>query len=272
MAIDPRAADTLALLEAGQYVARSGAVVQLAGAIAAAKAGTALYAPEDITALALPTAAGAPRARIEITSETTSAAARRLYEREGVRDAAAHNFASAKRIGGGFLTGSNAQEEDLCRCSALFKCLESQPRYYQANRAQGGCLYTDHAIWSPRVPFFRDDTLALTEEPYFVSVVTMPAPSARDLEKYPLVRRGDLDAVLQTRALKVLQVAADRQHRTLILGAWGCGAFRNPATVVARAFADALEQMPGAFDRVVFAIYERTKDGPNRVAFERRFA
>ena len=43
--------------------------------------------------------------------------------------------------------------------------------------------------------------------------------------------------VLQARARKVLQVAAHQGHRTLVLGAWGCGVFRNDPSVVAEAFA-----------------------------------
>jgi uncharacterized protein (TIGR02452 family) len=268
MGINPTAAATLKICTEGEYTVRSGALVHLRPAIAAAKAGTALYAPEDFAAL--PITGGGKAPQIEITSETTSAAARRLYD-EGVRDTLALNFASARNVGGGFLGGAQAQEEDLCRCSALYVCLETQPAYYEANRAHRSCLYTDHAIWSPQVPFFRDDTLALVERPYLVSVLTMPAPNAAELNKRPEAG-AELEATLHTRALKVLQIAAHRQHRTLILGAWGCGAFRNDPEVASAAFAAALERTAGSFDRVVFAIFERKKDGPNRAAFQRRFA
>lgn len=264
--IDPTAAQTIALCLKGDYTARSGAIVPLAPAIAAAKAGTTLYAPAEIAALTV--AGGGVPPRIEITPETTSAAIRRLFELEGVADALALNFASAVEVGGGFLRGAQAQEEDLCRTSALYVCLEAQPRYYEANRAADERLYTDHAIWTPRVPFFRDNALDLLERPSFASVLTMPAPYAAKLQG----PRDAIDATLRARALKVLQIAAHRGHRTLILGAWGCGAFRNDPVVAADAFAVALERTAGAFDRVVFAIYERKKDGPNRASFEQRFS
>lgn len=39
----------------------------------------------------------------------------------------------------------------------------------------------------------------------------------------------------------------------------------------ASAFAAALSALPGAFERVVFAVYERGGEGPNLRAFRERF-
>ena len=66
----------------------------------------------------------------------------------------------------------------------------------------------------------------------------------------------------------VLRAMASQEHRTVILGAWGCGVFRNDPQAVAEAFARWLRGPLGAaFDRVVFAVYERGTSGPNRSAF-----
>jgi len=67
------------------------------------------------------------------------------------------NFASAKNPGGGFLGGGSAQEESLARSSGLFPCINQMQQMYETNRAYRSCLYTDHMIYSPRVPVFRDD-------------------------------------------------------------------------------------------------------------------
>lgn len=64
---------------------------------------------------------------------------------------------------------------------------------------------------------------------------------------------------------------AHQRHRTLVLGAWGCGAFRNDPMEAAGAFAAALSALSGAFERVVFAVYERGGEGPNLRAFRERF-
>ena len=62
-------------------------------------------------------------------------------------------------------------------------------------------------------------------------------------------------------------------HTTLVLGAWGCGVFRNDPVVVAAAFADWLQSptFEGAFERVVFAVYGRSREGANFEAFQARF-
>jgi uncharacterized protein (TIGR02452 family) len=181
------------------------------------------------------------------------------------------NFASARNPGGGFLTGAKAQEEDLTRCSALYPCLIRQEAYYTANRAFHSFHYTHHIIYSPDVPFFRDESLQLLDEPFPLSVITAPAPNAGEI----LRRRPDdgsaIRRTLAERTARVLSIAASQGHRTLVLGAWGCGVFRNDPSEVAATFAAALSALPGAFDRVVFAVYDRRGDGPNLTAFRARF-
>jgi uncharacterized protein (TIGR02452 family) len=211
--------------------------------------------------------------RIEVTAETTAEAARRLVEREGEARVVALNFASAKHPGGGFLGGAKAQEEDLARCSALHACLVTQRAYYDENRACGSMLYTDYIIHSPDVPFFRDESLALLATPFLVSIITAPAPNAgEELKRNPGARR-QIRAALERRADFVLRVAAAEQHETLVLGAWGCGVFRNDPTEVADVFARCLEsaRFRGAFRRVVFAVYDRSRERVNRRPFEERF-
>src|SRR5208283_1021504 len=56
--------------------------------------------------------------RVQVTNETTLGAAHRLVER-GLQPLAL-NFANGVHPGGGFLDGARAQEEVLCRSSALY--------------------------------------------------------------------------------------------------------------------------------------------------------
>src|SRR5262245_28027875 len=178
------AQETLAIVARGSYQAPSGGIVDLREAIEAARRGTRLYRPDELARLlAARGPAGAPGAdaggcaRV-VTAETTAQAARRLVQDEGVARVAALNFASAKNPGGGFLGGARAQEEDLARCSALYACQLTQSGYYDANRDDPSMVYTDHIIYSPDVPFFRDDQLGLREVPFLCSLITAPAPNA----------------------------------------------------------------------------------------------
>ena len=269
------AEETLAILAAGAYVAPSGKAVAFGAQVDAAVRGTKTLPPNEVDALVAGLRAGAapsPPPRIEVTAETTAQAGRRLVEREGETRVAALNFASARRVGGGFLTGAKAQEEDLCRCSALFACLREQHAYYEANRAEPSHLYTDHLVYSPDVPFFRDDALALLEQPFLLSILTSPAPNAGAAHAQDPAVGPALHAALERRARQLLAVAAAEGHRTLVLGAWGCGAFRNDPDAVAPVFARLLAEEPlrGAFGRVVFAVYD--SGGRNRAAFSRTFA
>ncbi len=264
------AQETVRIVEEGGYVTPSGRTVSLQEAVERAVQGTVLYRPQDFERLALPPPRGGSL-RVEVTPEKTGEAARRLIGEEGVTDVLALNFASARNPGGGFLGGAKAQEEDLARCSALYACLITQQDYYDVNRAESSLLYTDHLIYSPGVPFFRDEQLELLDKPFHVSIVTAPAPNAGQVLRVDPSLGPRIREVLHSRALKVLQVAAHHGHRTLVLGAWGCGVFRNDPREAAEAFAAALSALPGAFERVVFAVYERGGDGPNLRAFQERF-
>ncbi|ATB34837.1 TIGR02452 family protein [Cystobacter fuscus] len=264
------ASETVRIVEQGEYEAPSGRKVSLRDEVERATRGTRLYRPSDFGALTRPEpVGGAPR--LEVTAEKTGEAARRLVEAEDVTRVLALNFASAKNPGGGFLGGAKAQEEDLSRCSALYACLLRQPDYYTENRRQPSMLYTEHLIYSPEVPFFRDEQGTLLERPFLASLLTSPAPNAGEALRRDPSLRPRIREVLEARALNVLRVAAHQGHRVLVLGAWGCGVFRNDPREVAEAFARALAALPGAFERVVFAVYERGGDGPNLRAFRERF-
>jgi uncharacterized protein (TIGR02452 family) len=263
--------ETVEISNRGWYLTSAGARVSIADAVARATAGTRLYRPGDYEQLGPPEADG-KAVTVEVTAETTAEAARRLAQRERVSLVAALNFASAKNPGGGFLGGAKAQEEDLARCSSLYTCQLTQPAYYEANRATRSMLYTDHLIYSPEVPFFRDERLELLSEPFTVSILTSPAPNAGEAHS-----RGEgrhVRATLERRAAHVLRVAAHHRHRTLVLGAWGCGVFRNDPRDVADIFARLLSAEPftRVFARVVFAIYDRSKSGATLRAFEERCA
>ena len=274
MSLKGKAQEVLEIIEKGGFTNGAGTWVEIRAEVEAAVAGTCLYRPGDYERLmeSRGEPVGDGKMVIEVTAETTQIAAARLVK-EGCGNLALLNYASARNPGGGFINGAKAQEEDLARCSALYACLYPQVEYYERNRSQDSMLYTDHMIYSPRVPWFRTRSRDEPGEVFVASVITAPAPNAGQA-----LLRGDtqeqIEAALVRRCGMVLGVARDQGHRELLLGAWGCGVFRNDPRVVARAFQQWLEGpvFAGAFDRVVFAVYDPTSEQGILRAFEEVFA
>jgi uncharacterized protein (TIGR02452 family) len=180
-------------------------------------------------------------------------------------------FASARHPGGGFLRGAQAQEESLARASALHACQQAAPQFYAFHRQQPDLCYSDRVIYSPSVPVFRDDDGALLHRLYLVSFLTSAAPNMAAIGTAQPESAAAVPAVLCARATRVLQIAAAHRHRRLVLGVWGCGVFGNDPTVVASAFAGALDSTR-CFEEVVFAVHDRQADSPAYRAFARILA
>ena len=254
------AAETLAILERGGYVHPDAGPVRLADAIAAAIAGTRLYEPGDRLPQNRP---AARQARIEVTAETTLAAARRLGG-----DVACLVFASAKSPGGGFLTGAHAQEESIARATALYGCQQAAAGFYAFHRGLADLRYTDRVIYSPGVPVFRDDDGTLLPEPYACAFLTAAAPNLTAIRASQPEAAPTVPGVLAARARRVLQVAAAHGHRRLVLGAWGCGVFGNDPAIVATAFHGPLLEPGGfGFEHVVFAVFDPRPGQPALALF-----
>lgn len=253
------AEETVAILEAGHYEV-GGRRVQVGERVAAAVEGARLYLPDGF---AEPEGPARRETVVELTRETTLEAARRLGQ--GV---AALNFASAKNPGGGFLRGAHAQEEALARASGLYPTLRRfQEDYYDFHRAARDLRYSDRMIYSPGVPVFRDETGALLDEPYSVSFITSPAPN-----RGALPPGSDVSDALRRRAWKVLALAAAEGHERLVLGAWGCGVFRNDPAEVATAWSELLAgPFAGRFAHVAMAVWDPDGTTPQYRAFARVF-
>ncbi|MEU5025938.1 TIGR02452 family protein [Streptomyces milbemycinicus] len=292
------ARETERIVAEGGYPAPSGHEVRLAEHIDRAIEGTRLYEPVHpvasrrdsalageiarVAAEALGHGAGPAEAghgqqpdrdtRFEVTAESSLEAARRLVA--GVDGAVAVlNFASARNPGGGYLNGAQAQEEALCRASALYACLRTAPDFYAAHRADPSPFYSDRVVHSPGVPVFRDDRGALLDAWYEVGFLTSAAPNAGVIAQRGM-DTSRLPEALASRAGRVLEVAVAHGYRHLVLGAWGCGVFRNDPAAVAEAFRAHLVapgRFAGRFQRVVFAVLDRRTDSPTRAAFAAAF-
>ena len=180
------------------------------------------------------------------------------------KNVAVLNYANNHSIGGAPYS-AGAQEESLCRCSTLLPCLEAMkvPFYIKHSNMyrsrQMNFMGNDDLIYTPDVVVFKTDERTdpvyprmMEHDDWFkVNVITCAAP-----QLLRQVHRPDnYEDAIRSRIKKILDVAAKEGNDVVILGAWGCGAFKNPIEIVARVFVELLRNYN--FEIVEFALAPR---------------
>ncbi len=189
------------------------------------------------------------------------------------------NFASARHAGGGVKTGASAQEECLCRCSTLYFVISEENTvknfHHKHNsmimRGQMDLTYNDDCIFSPDIVVFKSDDGAykyLSEDKqYKVDVITCAAPNLNRL--YTGITESKLRDIHEKRARRILDVAKSENEEVLVLGAFGCGAFRNLPEIVAEVWAKVLKDYLYDFKTIEFAVMSKPeKPSRNYLAFK----
>ena len=198
------------------------------------------------------------------------------------------NFASATNPGGGVAWGSTAQEECLCRCSTLYANLTDRKvwkPFYEAHREQHNQLYNDDCIYTPGVVVFKSDTDEPRLQPermwYTVDVLTCAAPNLRERPGNDMnpgdgdrpidISADELQRLHEKRLRRIADIAVENGAEVLILGAFGCGAFRNPPKVVAQAMKTVVEEYRYCFKTIEMAVYCSPRDDTNYRVFSEVF-
>ena len=184
------------------------------------------------------------------------------------------NLASERSPGGGWLGGALAQEESICYRSSLAFSLHR--RYYP--------LGDTSAIYTPHCVIIRDAFGAGHEliknrpadELDVVGVISVAAIRRPETSRAQKISGGEIaerdifakaaDRDLTKAKMRLtLRVAAAEGHTKLVLGALGCGAFRNPTEDVALCWREVLgeDEFRGWFERIVFAVLDKGSDGNN---------
>ncbi len=173
------------------------------------------------------------------------------------------NFASATNPGGGVLNGAGAQEECLCRCSTLYFALTKRLLYtdfYIPHRNAQNPLHNNDIIYSPDVTVFKSDTekpeLLGKKDWFNVNVISCAAPNLRFLPE-GTIGDEEIYTLQLERFSRILSVAASQKNEVVILGAFGCGAFRNNPIVVAEAAKNSVREFLRFFETIEFAIFCR---------------
>jgi uncharacterized protein (TIGR02452 family) len=217
------------------------------------------------------TAANPPLPVRLIQSDTLDAAQELHFQQPKARIAVL-NMASPLQPGGGVLRGAKAQEESLCMRSTLYPSLRQE--WYRHPR--------DSVIYTPDVLVFRSAEMKMLEakDRFYVDVISCAAPRHPGLsggQDGTSVCYADAeDEEMMTLKVKFVMRTAARMGVThLILGALGCGAYRNPIGQVANIMRKCLvgrgsarpaeEDWRGAgIEQVVFAILD---DSPAKVVW-----
>jgi uncharacterized protein (TIGR02452 family) len=270
---------TLDILKEGFYINDQGVVVSIKNSLLNAIKNTTLYMPVMETEIKEQAIKAIKQSKvkttiIEVTEETSLQAISRLDE-EGAKNITCLNFASARTPGGGFLKGANAQEESLARSSGLHPCISQMQLMYDHNRNLKSCMYSDYMIYSPNVPVIKDDQGKLVVKPIEASFITSPAVNAGVVRSREMSQRYNIDEVMIGRIEKILSIAATKETKTLILGAFGCGVFKNDPVDVAEYFKGFITgdgAFAHCFERIVFAVYDPTINkvilNPFKTAFQ----
>lgn len=197
-----------------------------------------------------------PKTPIKVVSADTLDCAETLT-REGKQDIVVLNMANARVPGGGYLHGSVAQEEALCRRSTLYLTIRPERRLHPIP-PHGG-------IYSSDVLVFRtsDDTYCqmLPEDKWWwtsgISVAGIAAPNLNS-EGTDYAHKEDRESTRE-RIRTILRIAGMEKRKNLVLGALGTGAFMNPPRAVAQLFKEVFEsgEFKGRFEGIWFAIIER---------------
>ena len=170
-------------------------------------------------------------------------------------DACALNFANAEVPGGGYRRGARAQEEDLCRLLP-----QLYPSLLGASDAGAYPLPPEAALLTRGVMAVREPG---SYKPCAclgnLTIVTAAMPVVRYGEPNDgWLSENGWSRTVRLRIRAVLHAAAVSGHSNLVLGAFGCGAFGNPAEPVAAIFREHLQsaEFRGRFQRIVFAIID----------------
>lgn len=180
------------------------------------------------------------------------------------------NMASYKRPGGGVENGAKAQEEALFRCSNLHQTMIKQVYPLQSGEF----------IYSTDVIFIKD--FHYKPIPWITAdVVSVPAINLNAKSYYDPIQEDWVNCIqdkpkgyeelTKSKIRAMLKAAHNHNVKVMVLGAWGCGVFKNSPQDIALMFKEVLvdEKYMMMFDQVVFpVINDKNSHGNNYEVFK----
>ena len=273
--------NTVAIVRNGRYYSENHACVELPDA-SPMITGTCFFSDE------LEPYKGQPlpsHTAIEVLNEDCIHVAKSLVDKG--YNPAILNMASRRNPGGGVLDGAGAQEENLFRRTNLFLSLFQFASYAEEYDLQKSKhqypLHPDFGgIYTPGACIFRgleNNGYPLLDECFKLSFISVPAMNRPTLDAHGKII-PEHAAAIKNKMRTLFRIALLKGHDALVLGAWGCGAFRNPPAQIARLFHTVMDEaeFKDRFRAIVFAIIEDHNSGKehnpegNLLPFQKEFA
>ena len=153
------------------------------------------------------------------------------------------------RPGGGYMNGAWDIESQLCAESNLLPILEGMDKtFYAENRHYGrGGLNSDRAVYIEDVVFTIKGKMKHCD-------VLVISPVNRKMALENNRSEAECDTDMRNRIISLMNIAAMNKADTLVLADFGCGYMGNDGKVVAGLFKEWLDEHPGQFETVIFAI------------------
>lgn len=221
-----------------------------------------------------------PAPTVEVIAADWGEVTARLTARHG-RCFAVLNMANPVLPGGAYVEGAAAQEENMfrrtdCHFSIDRRMMLDGPERYRPGmrrllEAVDGAVYLD--VERPRVCIRGPEDPAASDLGYRWLADDEIFPfyelraAALDMSGGGFFRERET----RRRVAAQLDSLIEAGVRHAVLGAFGCGAFRNPAARVARAYRSELEACRGESDVVAFAVLPSAHGPDNATPFARVF-
>ena len=184
------------------------------------------------------------------------------------------NLADLYTPGGLVEYGSGAQEENLCRRSNLIQSLyqfsEMRVRQYpnlkmKVHEHQYPLDERYGGIYSEIVQFFRnteDNGCTLMDGYCNIPVISVAALAGPRIGKDGMMPKEEENITLD-KIRTIFRIGMDNEHDSIVLSAFGCGAFANPPAHIAKLFHQVIEEpeFKNAFRLIVFAILDGYRTG-----------
>jgi uncharacterized protein (TIGR02452 family) len=175
------------------------------------------------------------------------------------------NFANKTKAGGGVIRGAQAQEEALFRRSSYYLGLDIKYNDVLHKKLKGKYLVPEFgAVYTPYVQIIR----GTEKEGYpFIKAfeVDFVASAAYNLSSRDFdAPKNTLDYCkgMKEKMRTILRLSAITNHDAVVLGAFGCGAFKNNPAVVSKLFQEVIQEpeFQNHFRFIAFAILNGKKN------------